>query len=162
MMHSEKNFLYINEKYSIETNITIPFSGCIEELVHILITRYSLPNFVEKNILEDLEKFVNEKNDEYYNNKTTNLINNGKENNISIDEIIKEWEKFMKEEISEYGEKRCASDEELFATAYHKMVHSPALETMVQREHEYSKLVRQLTEEKIIPYKDCLKNKAKK
>lgn len=48
----------------------------------------------------------------------------------------------------EFGEKRCASDEELFATAYHKLVHSPALETMLQLEHMYSKTIRQKTEEK--------------
>lgn len=48
----------------------------------------------------------------------------------------------------EYGEKRCASDEELFATAYHKLVHSPALETMLQFEHMLSKTIRQKTDEK--------------
>lgn len=50
--------------------------------------------------------------------------------------------------MTEYGERRCASDEELFATAYHKMVHSPALETMLQLEHMYSKTVIQKTYEK--------------
>lgn len=50
--------------------------------------------------------------------------------------------------MAEYGERRCASDEELFATAYHKMVHSPALETMLQLEHMYSKTVRLKTDEK--------------
>lgn len=54
---------------------------------------------------------------------------------------------FFKETV-EYGERRCASDEELFATAYHKMVHSPALETMVHLEHMYAQTVRQRTEEK--------------
>lgn len=50
--------------------------------------------------------------------------------------------------MTEYGERRCASDEELFATAYHKMVHSPALETILQLEHMYSKTVIQKTYEK--------------
>lgn len=55
---------------------------------------------------------------------------------------------YILKEIVEFGERRCASDEELFATAYHKLVHSPALETMLQLEHMYSKTVRQKTEEK--------------
>lgn len=62
--------------------------------------------------------------------------------------MIKEWEKLIREETAEYGEKRCASDEELFATAYHKMVHSPALETMVHLEYMYAETVRAKTEEK--------------
>lgn len=50
--------------------------------------------------------------------------------------------------MAEYGECRCASDDELFATVYHKMVHSPALETMLQLEHTYSKSVRHKAKEK--------------
>lgn len=50
--------------------------------------------------------------------------------------------------MAEYGERRCASDDELFATVYHKMVHSPALETMLQLEHTYSKTVRLKAKEK--------------
>lgn len=48
----------------------------------------------------------------------------------------------------DYGERRCASDEELFATAYHKMVHSPALETMLQLEHMYALTVKEKCEER--------------
>lgn len=68
--------------------------------------------------------------------------------NDDDNDIIKRWEKLIREETAEYGEKRCASDEELFATAYHKMVHSPALETMVHLEYMYAETVRQKTMEK--------------
>lgn len=54
--------------------------------------------------------------------------------------------------MAEFGECRCASDDELFATAYHKMVHSPALETMLQLEHSYSTTVRHKAKEK----KNCM------
>lgn len=50
--------------------------------------------------------------------------------------------------MTEYAEHRCATDDELFATAYHKMVHSPALETILQLEHTYSKSVRFKAKEK--------------
>lgn len=55
---------------------------------------------------------------------------------------------FCLKEMTEYGERRCASDEELFATAYHKLVHSPALETMLQLEHTYALTVKEKCEEK--------------
>ncbi|CAG9822983.1 unnamed protein product [Phaedon cochleariae] len=67
---------------------------------------------------------------------------------MNLEDIIKEWETVMHDEIAEYAEHRVASDEELFATAYHKMVHSPALETMLQLEHMYSRTVGQKTDEK--------------
>lgn len=50
--------------------------------------------------------------------------------------------------MSDYGEKRCASNEELFATVYHKMVHSPALDTMLQLEYMYAQTVRKKCNEK--------------
>lgn len=37
------------------------------------------------------------------------------------------------------------SDEELFAIAYHKLVHSPVLETMLQLEHTYAQAIRERT-----------------
>ena len=50
--------------------------------------------------------------------------------------------------MAEHGERKCASDEELFATAYHKMVHSPALETMLQWEHRYAQTVKNKCEDR--------------
>jgi hypothetical protein len=41
-----------------------------------------------------------------------------------------------------------ATDEELFSTVYHKLVHSPALETMLQVEHSYALAVRELMAQK--------------
>lgn len=47
MIHSDNTHIYKNEKFKIETSLTIPFNESIGELVHILITKYNLPNYVE-------------------------------------------------------------------------------------------------------------------
>lgn len=49
------------------------------------------------------------------------------------------------QETVEYTEPHGATDEELFSTVYHKLVHSPALESMLQVEHSYALAVRELT-----------------
>lgn len=41
----------------------------------------------------------------------------------------------------EYAEQKGTSDEEVFANAYHKLVHSPALETILQVESSYANTV---------------------
>ncbi|KAJ8923721.1 hypothetical protein NQ315_010302 [Exocentrus adspersus] len=148
MAHQRQSFIYINTEHSFEAHIVIPFEDSVEELAHILIVRHNLPIHVERELTEDLSKFIDERSIEYYNEETTKLIDEAKQNQINIDDVTKEWEKLIKEEMTEYGERRCASDEELFATAYHKMVHSPALETMLQLEHMYSKTVIHKTSEK--------------
>ena len=51
---------------------------------------------------------------------------------------------FCWQETVEYAEPHGTTDEELFSTVYHKLVHSPALETMLQVEHSYALAVREL------------------
>lgn len=140
---NKKSYIYVNCEYGFEHNVSIPCEDPVSELVYILIIRHNLPIYVEKELTEDLQKFIKECSTEYFNEETTKLITDAKENKINLEDITKEWENIFKEEMAEYGECRCASDDELFATAYHKMVHSPALETMLQLEHMYSKTVRQ-------------------
>lgn len=114
----------------------------------------------------EISKFIKECSLDYFNEETSNIITNAKEKKLNLDEIIREWEQVIKKvcmffivmiieshnfclkEVTEYAQQRCASDSELFATAYHKMVHSPALETMLQLEYMYSRTVRQKAEEK--------------
>lgn len=95
-----------------------------------------------------MSEFIVDVSITFNNEKSTEVIDKARNGEINIDETTQEWEKIMKEEMAEFGERRCASDEELFATAYHKMVHSPALETMLQLEHMYSKTVRNKTTDK--------------
>ncbi|KAG5893356.1 hypothetical protein JTB14_000121 [Gonioctena quinquepunctata] len=147
MTHPKKTYIYINPEYGIEHNIVIPSEEPVSELVHLLIIKYNLPVYEENEFSRDLEDFVRDRSAEYYNEETTKLVNDAKDK-INIEDVTKLWEKIMKEEMAEYGERRCASDDELFATVYHKMVHSPALETILQLEHMYSRTVRQKTEEK--------------
>ncbi|XP_076260890.1 FERRY endosomal RAB5 effector complex subunit 3 [Rhynchophorus ferrugineus] len=147
-MPEKKDFIYINEKHGIEYSLLIPYEESVEELAHILIIQFNLPIYIEKELTQHLRIFIEDRTNEYFEEISDQVVQKGKDHEIPIDDIVKNWEKLMREEIIEFGERRCASDEELFATAYHKLVHSPALETMLQLEHMYSKIVRQKTEEK--------------
>ncbi|ENN76845.1 hypothetical protein D910_11941, partial [Dendroctonus ponderosae] len=148
MIPGKRDVTYINHQYVIEYLITVPYDDSIEELAHIIIIKNNLPLYVEKELKKDIKKFIEYKTAEYYEDTSTDVVQKAKDQQPDIDGIIKQWEKIMREELIEFGEKRCASDEELFATAYHKLVHSPALETMLQYEHMYSKTIRQKTEKR--------------
>ncbi|XP_044256776.1 protein C12orf4 homolog isoform X2 [Tribolium madens] len=154
MSQSEYKFVYLHDDKPFEVDIKIPFEGSVGELAHVLILKNNLPIYVEKDLADKLSQFISDWSIKHNNEHTAALIDDARNDKTNIDEITKEWEKLMREETAEYGERRCASDEELFATAYHKMVHSPALETMLQLEHMYSKTVRAKTEEK----NKCIQN----
>lgn len=69
------------------------------------------------------------------------LLNQLKNSEINVEGIVKGWEKLFKENVMEFAEQKGTSDEEVFAAAYHKLVHSPALETILQVENSYAKTV---------------------
>ncbi|XP_044753431.1 protein C12orf4 [Coccinella septempunctata] len=141
---------YSNESFDklIEKEIPIPFNESVEELAHILITKYELPKYIETLLVEDLTLFINSKEKELYDTYSEDKISKAKEDTKFLDDLTKQWETLFKDETAEYAEKKCASDEELFASAYHKLVHSPALETILSVEHLYAKAVRRRTDQK--------------
>lgn len=51
---------------------------------------------------------------------------------------MKDWEKLFKNETAEFADPVGTTDEELFSVVYHKLVHSPALETILQKEQTYA------------------------
>lgn len=132
------------QEYKLEVPIYIPYSGSIKELTQRLISSFKLPCYVEKDLQPALDKFVKEQTIKYYDDVSEKLIQSAKSGDIDVEEVIKSWEKAFREETVEYTEPHGATDEELFSTVYHKLVHSPALETMLQVEHSYALAVREL------------------
>ncbi|XP_066152866.1 FERRY endosomal RAB5 effector complex subunit 3 [Euwallacea fornicatus] len=148
-MHLEKSdFIYINDRHGIEYPILIPYDDPVEELAHIILLKNNLPGYIEKDLEEHLKQFIEAQTKKYYEEISADIVEKADNHMFNFDEITKNWENLIREEVVEFGEKRCASDEELFATAYHKLVHSPALETMVQYEHMLYKTMRLKTEDR--------------
>ncbi|XP_021927005.1 protein C12orf4 homolog isoform X2 [Zootermopsis nevadensis] len=133
------------QEYRLEVPIYIPYSGSIKELTQRLISSFKLPCYVEKDLQPALVKFVKEQTIKYYDDVSEKLIQSARSGDIDVEEVIKTWEKAFRQETVEYTEPQGATDEELFSTVYHKLVHSPALEAMLQVEHSYALAVRELT-----------------
>lgn len=147
---------YSNDNYEklIEKELVIPYKDSIEELAHILITKFELPKYSEKKLIENLLLFINTKEEEFYGNYTDKKIAMSKIDTQFLEDLSKQWEKLFRYETAENADKKCASDEELFASAYHKLVHSPALETILSVEHLYAKAVCRRTDQKDIFIQD--------
>lgn len=55
---------------------------------------------------------------------------------------------FFLQNTVEYGEKSGANDADVFSAVYHKLVHSPALETILEQEHSYAIAVAEIIAER--------------
>lgn len=90
---------------------------------------------------EKLAQFVSEETKNFHNERDAKLIDQFKNSELNVESIIKNWEKQFKENVVDFAEQKGSSDEEVFAAAYHKLVHSPALEIIMQVESSYAKTV---------------------
>lgn len=65
-----------------------------------------------------------------------------------IKDVVEAWTNaYSKEHISYQGKDDKNGDEIEFAIIYHALIHSPALETLLQLEHSYSVAVKGLMEQ---------------
>ena len=128
-----------NQEYTLEVPLKIPFQGSVKELVHRIMSSFKLPCYVETDLQSSLESSIKEWTLRFHDQKAEKLLDSAKQGALDVEEIIKSWEKIYKEKTAEYAEPMGTTDEELFAAAYHRLVHSPSLEPILQAEHKFGK-----------------------
>ncbi|XP_032523488.2 protein C12orf4 homolog [Danaus plexippus] len=126
--------------FKLEVPVEIPYPGSTRELVQRILKMFHIPVYLEDELNEKLADFVSEETRNFHHNRDATLIDQLKNNELDLEGIIKNWEKQFKN-VVDFAEQKGSSDEEVFAAAYHKLVHSPALETILQVESAYAKTV---------------------
>ncbi|KAF6216125.1 hypothetical protein GE061_000463 [Apolygus lucorum] len=67
----------------------------------------------------------------------------------NMENVLKKWEKAYSEaSLCENVEKKQSDDLELYSAAYHKLVHSPALDTILQTEHTFATVIHRLVKQR--------------
>ncbi|XP_017794454.1 PREDICTED: protein C12orf4 homolog [Habropoda laboriosa] len=128
-----------NQEYILEIPLKIPYHGSTKELMHRIMSSFKLPYYIESDLLESLENTIKTLTLEFYDEKAEKALENAKSGNTDIEELIKNWEKSYKQKTAEYADPIGTTDEELFAAAYHRLVHSPSLEPILQAEHKFGR-----------------------
>lgn len=67
-----------------------------------------------------LKEFIKSKNQDYYDARDDDLVEQLKRNKIDIDKLIRDKERQYKEEILEYADRVGPTDEEIFAQSFHR------------------------------------------
>lgn len=67
-----------------------------------------------------LEKFIREKNQEYFDDRDENLLKKLELGQIETEELIKNTEKWYKEELLQFADRIGPSDEDIFAQCFHR------------------------------------------
>ena len=161
--YTEKTFVFnfptctTNENYTLEIPLRIPYTGSVKELTHRIMSAFKLPCYVENDLLISLQSTVKQLSLEFYDERAEKLIDNARNGELDVEEIIKNMEKAYKLKTVEYAEPMGTTDEELFAAAYHRLVHSPSLEPILQAEHKYGKDVTEVIQSRDFDYEHLTK-----
>lgn len=68
-------------------------------------------------------------------------------NDIYVEDIIRETERHYKEELIQFADRVGPTDEDIFAQSFHRLVHSSSLEEILKKERAYSKIIANMTKE---------------
>ncbi|XP_059474744.1 protein C12orf4 [Neocloeon triangulifer] len=119
--------------YELKTNLQIPFKDSAPELAYRLISTLRPPFYIYDVLIENIQNFVKEKLKIEQDRLADELVSNTiKQKNSDIDALVKQWEISYKTEVTQYCSPTAMSDEELFAEAYHQLVHSPMLDKVLK------------------------------
>ncbi|XP_059165368.1 protein C12orf4 homolog [Physella acuta] len=148
----EKDFNYSFETKTTTSNlnvpITVPMNNSPQEFVGRLVQLHNLPCFVVRELEEKLEEFVTKEATCLHDRNADESINQVKMSDTEVENLLKQWVTVYNQELKMYARPHQLSQDEKFAEIYHTLIHSPALETLLNLEHEYSLGVERVTKER--------------
>ncbi|CAG7726356.1 unnamed protein product, partial [Allacma fusca] len=122
----------------LEIPVELPFEETkIPEFTQLIITSFDLPIIVEDDIAKKLSEFVEKENLNY-------LTKIWKIDEDNVDQNIKVWEQSFRDETLQYNPPEVVGDDEVFAEAYHSLVHSPMLGTLLRKESALNSTIREM------------------
>ncbi|CAL1264864.1 unnamed protein product [Larinioides sclopetarius] len=134
---------------SVVLQVPIPLTIGIPELGARLLSQNKIPFYVKEDLYKDLGTFAQQETTKYYDELDCHAIqklkNAGEE---EIDELVQRWTKAFKEEHMKFAKVEEPSENITFPEMYHKLIHSPALETLLNLEHSYALAVGELVQQR--------------
>ncbi|KAJ8319300.1 hypothetical protein KUTeg_004391 [Tegillarca granosa] len=140
--------------------VVIPQKQTVNDLVGRLVAAHNIPCYVieeaklknvvlNSDLTSKLEKFIIEETDKLHDENAKTAVDkviNGEKN---IDDLVEQWTKAYTQEVKKYAKPEEITEEQKFSEVYHKLIHSPALDTLLNLEHTYC-----LTMEDLIQQRD--------
>ncbi|XP_074648788.1 FERRY endosomal RAB5 effector complex subunit 3-like [Tubulanus polymorphus] len=138
----ERDFVYTyrskEERCTLTAPVTIPLETSIDDLVGRLIKAHCLPCFAVNGLKTSLTAFQAEETGKFYVRNSEEALRKFQENVDDVDDLVDQWAKVFTQELKEYAKPVEISNDQVFSEVYHNLIHSPALETLLNLEHTYA------------------------
>ncbi|XP_060698864.1 protein C12orf4 homolog isoform X3 [Hemiscyllium ocellatum] len=149
---SEKTFIFNfktgHQSCVLTAPIQIPMQGSINDLHGRLMLLHNLPYFIDNDLKNSLDQFVNEETKKTYDEEAEAVLEKLKMSDVRAEQLVNTWAKAYQETTLEYSKPEEPSWDEDFADVYHDLIHSPASEALLNLEHNYFVRVSELISER--------------
>ncbi|KAL4240488.1 hypothetical protein ACF0H5_001279 [Mactra antiquata] len=141
----EKEFVYTFVSKDVESvlkvPVEIPASQPAQDLTGRLFFEHNLPCFIKNDLKEKLEEFIRQETYKLNDVNATESIEKVRNGEVNIDKLAEAWNKVYIQEVKKFAKPEEISQEQQFSEVYHSLIHSPALETLLNLEHTYAMTV---------------------
>ncbi|XP_054712421.1 protein C12orf4 homolog [Uloborus diversus] len=146
---------------NVNIQVPIPLLVSVQEFGSRLISQNKVPFYVQEDLFKALDDFASKETSKYYDDLSSEAIEKTKKfDEADIDLLIQKWTKAFKEEHMKYASLEDITESASFPEMYHKLIHSPALETMLNLEHSYAIAVGELVQARDKDIRDLQKRQS--
>ncbi|KAJ7329074.1 hypothetical protein JRQ81_015248 [Phrynocephalus forsythii] len=153
----EREFLYEfsagNEHFLLRVPLKFPMQEKSNNLHGRLILLHNLPCFIEKDLKESLNRFIEEESIKDYDREAEVALEAVQSGKVDLHHLANAWAKTYTEAVLEHARPEDPSWDEDFADVYHDLIHSPASETLLNLEHNYFVSISELISERDVELK---------
>lgn len=128
--------------------VTIPNRQPASDLVGRLVNAHNLPCYVEEDLKNKLEKFVTDETNKLFDENSQKALQRLKNGDINIDDVVTKWHNAFSEEVKHYAKPESVTEQQVFSEVYHSLIHSPALDTLLNLEHTYALTIEDLIQQR--------------
>ncbi|XP_047134663.1 FERRY endosomal RAB5 effector complex subunit 3 isoform X1 [Hydra vulgaris] len=144
---SEEKFIFFYNlngyQNKLTVNVKIPLKS-VYEFGFRIIESHSIPCYLEEELIQSLDLFVQQKTKDLWDSTFSKMISNV-QNSEEYCKLVQDWVKvFLK--VNETNE--CDDLQSSWASVYHSLIHSPALEQLLQLEHNFALAIKELNKQK--------------
>eukprot|EP00062_Callorhinchus_milii_P018405 gi/632971824/ref/XP_007902360.1/ PREDICTED: uncharacterized protein C12orf4 homolog [Callorhinchus milii] len=148
----EKDFIFNfkagQQSCILTAPLRIPMKGSMSDLHGRLMLLHNLPCFVENDLKNALDQFIEEETNKSYDQQAETALDKFINCDMGVEQLTDAWAKAYHETTLEHARPEEPSWDEDFADVYHELIHSPASETLLNLEHNYFVRVSELISER--------------
>ncbi|XP_052781780.1 protein C12orf4 homolog isoform X2 [Mya arenaria] len=144
----EKEFTYVFTSKDVESvlrvPVKIPYPQDARDLTGRLVFEHNLPCYIEDDLCTKIEKFISVETSRLSDENANEALERVRCGEVDVESLAQQWETVFVQEVKQFAPAEEVSSEQHFSEVYHTLIHSPALETLLNLEHTYALTIEDL------------------